>query len=137
MGARRDELRFFVDASAMGLGKTLERARRDTVYPGHDLIKKDVPEHALDIQWIPYVAKREWVAIGRDRRIRTKPAELAQLKAAGLRYFWLGGKTDLATWHWLEWVVRHWDAMEEVIANEPAGPWFYVITKNGLRPMKV
>jgi hypothetical protein len=34
MTADRDQLRFYVDESALGLGKALEAARRDTVHAG-------------------------------------------------------------------------------------------------------
>jgi hypothetical protein len=75
------DLRYFVDESLMGLGKALAIARRDVVHPGHPLIP-EVPVGALDTDWIPAVARRDLVAICRDRRIRTKSGELAILRAS-------------------------------------------------------
>src|SRR3954453_20554081 len=79
-----EELRFYVDESALGLGKALEAARRDTVYTGHPLIP-ECPKGTLDTDWIPAVAARDLVVIGRDRRIRTKPQEVARFREAHLR----------------------------------------------------
>lgn len=77
-----------------------------------------------DPDWIPAVAARDLVVIGRDKRIRTKHEEIRQLMAARLRVFRIGGKQDLPTWEWLVRVVRHWAAIEEVIRVRPTGPWF-------------
>ncbi|MGH2880122.1 MAG: hypothetical protein ACRDK4_11015 [Solirubrobacteraceae bacterium] len=43
------------------------------------------------------VAARNLVVIGRDKRIRTRPAEVHQLVTAGLRVFRIGGKRDTTT----------------------------------------
>ena len=106
-------------------------ARTDTVHVGHPLIP-ECPVGVLDPDWIPAVAVRGLVVIGRDRRIRTKPEEIRQLTLAGLRVLRIGGKRDLPTWEWLVWVVRHWDAIEEIVRARPEGPWFYVINEVGL-----
>ena len=45
----------------------------------------------------------------------------------------IGGKRDLPTWEWLVRIVRYWDAVEQVVRDRPAGPWFYVINEGGLR----
>lgn len=38
MAADREQLRFYVDESAVGLGKAMAAARRDTIHVGHRLI---------------------------------------------------------------------------------------------------
>lgn len=91
----------------------------------------------LDTEWIPAVAARNLVVIGRDKRIRTRPAEIQRLKEAGLRVFRIGGKRDLATWDWLVRIVRNWERMEEVIETQGAGPWFYSINERGLTRLRV
>jgi hypothetical protein len=131
MVADRESLRFYVDESAVGLGKALAAARRDTIHVGHPLIP-ECPFGVLDPDWIPAVARRNLVAIGRDKRIRTKPVEIRQLMEAGLRVFRIGGKRDLSTWEWLVRVVKRWDDIEQVIRHRPDGPWFYLINENGL-----
>lgn len=106
MTADRDHLRFYVDESALGLGKALEAARRDTVHAGHKLIP-ECPLGVLDPDWIPAVAARDLIVIARDRHIRTRPQELERFREAGLRVFWIAGKRDMSTWGWLSRLVRH------------------------------
>lgn len=51
MTADPEQLRFYVDESALGIGKTLAAARRDTVHVGHPLIP-ECPLGAADIEWM-------------------------------------------------------------------------------------
>jgi len=81
----------------------------------------------LDPDWIQAVAARDLIVIGRDKHIRTRPAEVQQLVAAGLRVFRIGGKKDATTWGWLTWLVRQWDEVEKIIRTRGPGPWFYVV----------
>jgi hypothetical protein len=123
VAANPERLRFYVDESTLGLGKALAAAREDVVHAGHPLVP-ECPVGALDPDWIKAIAVRD---IGRDKHIRTRPAEVQQLVAAGLRVFRIGGKRDTTTWGWLEWLVRQWDELEEIIRTRGPGPWFYVI----------
>ncbi len=132
MSVDPQNLRFFADESVLGLGKTLAIARRDLVHPGHPIIP-EVPTGALDTIWIPQVAARDLVVIARDRRIRTKPAELEALKNAGLRVFWIAGKKDLTTWGYLTRLVRRWDEIEEMLATRGPGPWFVAVNEASLK----
>ena len=136
MPADPAQLRFFVDESALGLGKALATARRDVIHAGHLLIP-EVPLGALDTEWIPAVAARGLVVIARDKRIRTKPAELKLLHDQAIRVFWIAGKRDLSTWDALTRVVQRWPAIEETMANRETGPWFVAITDGGLREIDV
>lgn len=63
MAANPGTLRFDVDESAVGLGKALAAARRDTVHVGHALVP-ECPLGVLDPDWIPAVARRRLVVIG-------------------------------------------------------------------------
>jgi hypothetical protein len=132
MTADPDGLRFYVDESALGLGKALAVARKDTIHVGHRLIP-ECPLGTLDVDWIPAVAARDLIVIARDRRIRTKPQELASFRDAGLRVFWIAGKKDMSTWDWLSRLVRHWAAMERVVTIRSDGPWFYAVNDGGLK----
>ena len=131
MTADPEQLRFYVDESALGIGKTLAAARRDTVHVGHPLIP-ECPLGAADIEWMPNVAARRLVVIGRDKRIRSRPQELRYLKEAGLRVFEIGGKRDLSTWDWLTRLVRHWDTIEEIVRSPGPGPWLYIVNENAV-----
>jgi hypothetical protein len=134
--ANANNLRFFVDESALGLGKALERARDDVVYAGHKLIP-EVPLGTLDVDWIPAVAVRGLVVLSRDKRIRTKPAELATYREHGLRAFWLASKRDLSTWEYLTRFVIHWNDIESLIAQRGAGPWFMALNERGITEIRV
>lgn len=131
MTARADQLRFFVDESALGLGKALAAARHDTIHIGHPLIP-ECPVGTLDTDWIPRVAERGLVVIGRDKHIRTRPEERRRLREAELRVFRIGGKRDLSSWEWLARMVRHWQRMEAIISTRPDGPWFYLVNEHML-----
>lgn len=124
-------IRFFVDETSLGLGKALEAAREDVVYPGHPLLPT-IPPGTVDPVWIPEVANRGLVVIGRDKHIRTRPGEIEVLRASGLRVFRLAAKRDLSTWGYLVQLVKRWDDMEQVIHDRGPGPWFYAISETGM-----
>ena len=131
MSAEPSPLRFFVDESLLGLGKILARARRDVAHPGHRLVP-EIPEGTLDPDWMPRVAARDLAVIIRDKKIRTKDAELLRFREEGLRVFWIADKRDLNNWGYLVRVVRWWDAIEETVATKGPGPWGIAITSSGL-----
>jgi hypothetical protein len=119
-------LRFYADESILGVGKALAIARHDVIHPGHALLP-EVPFGTLDPDWMPAVAARSLIVLGRDRHIRTKPAELAALHTHGLRVFWIAGKRDLTSWGYLVRLVSKWEAMERIVASRGPGPWFMAI----------
>jgi hypothetical protein len=125
-------VRLFVDESLMGLGKALAYARKDVVHTGHSLIP-GAPVGALDTEWIPAVANAGFAVIARDRRIRTRTAELELLRQHGLRVFWIAGKRDLSTWGYLERLVRRWTDLEGILETRGPGPWFMAINENGIK----
>jgi hypothetical protein len=98
---------FFVDESALGLGKGMAALRRDTIHAGHRAIP-EVPLGSDDVDWMPVVAARRLIAIGRDKRVRSRPAERQRIIDSGLRYIWIGGKRDESSWDWMRRLTRHW-----------------------------
>ncbi|SBW22696.1 hypothetical protein FDG2_2995 [Candidatus Protofrankia californiensis] len=136
MAADPSQLRFYADESALGIGRTLEVARRDVVHPGHKFMP-ECPLGSLDTEWIPRVAVRGLIVISRDRRIRTKPAELALLREHRLRVLWIAGKKDLSTWDTLARLVRRWDDIENEIARRRTGPWFLAVQEKSLVELDV
>lgn len=136
MTATSPGLRFFVDETSLGLGKVMAIARKDVVHPGHPLIP-EVPTGTIDPIWIPAVAKRGLVVIGRDKHIRTRPAEIAVLRSSGLRVFRLAGKRDLTTWGYLVRLVNRWDDIEQVVRDRGPGPWFYAVNEARLSEIAV
>lgn len=136
MTASRAQLRFFVDESALGLGKVLTIARHDVIHTGHVFIP-EVPLGALDPDWIPAVAARDLVLIARDRHIRRKRAELGLLRAHAMRVFWIAGKRDLTTWDSLVRIVRRWNDIETTLSTRGTGPWFMAVNEGGLTELTV
>ena len=127
---------WFVDETSLGLGKILAIAREDVVHPGHYLLA-GIPTGTIDTVWIPIVGAMNLVVISRDRRIRTKPAEIAALRAARLRVFWIAGKKDLSNWDNLRLIVRSWDRMEEFVRDRGPGPWFCSVSGGGIRELSL
>lgn len=127
------ELRFFVDESLLGLGKALSYARKHVVHAGHPLVP-DAPTGALDEEWIPAIAARELIVIGRDRHMRTRPGEVALWKAHGLRVFYIAGKRDLDNWQYMGRLVRRWQDIEHAIQTSRSGPWFFHILETKVKP---
>lgn len=87
----------------------------------------------MDEDWIPVVAAAGLVVIGRDKRIRTRPAEVRLLRSHGLRYIWLGGKQDEPTATYVERIEEHWSAIERLRRHRPAGPRWFSLTATGLK----
>ena len=76
---------YFTDENALGLGKLLAPCRpRDVLYPGHERLP-EVPLGTPDLDWMPEVAGRGLIVLTRDRRIRTRPAELRVYLEHGIR----------------------------------------------------
>ena len=63
------------------------------------------------------------LGLGTSGRVRPRYSSLlrpvCEFSAFGVR--------DTTTWGWLEWLVRQWDELEEIIRTRGPGPWFYVI----------
>lgn len=97
MTIERHQLRYFVDESLLGLGKTLAAARRDVIHTNHPVVEREVPLGCLDTVWIPVVAKMSLIAITHDRHIRTRPSERDLIVEYGLRVVRIESKRDLST----------------------------------------
>src|SRR3954452_22999735 len=125
-------IRWYADESVLGLGKLLAAQRDDVVYPGH-AASPEIKPGALDVEWMPIVAQRGWVVFHRDRRIRTRPAELEIFRSEGLRAVWFAGRRDLAPSHQLALLLRHWERLEREVTRLGGGPWALDLVDTGLR----
>ena len=76
MTRRAAQVRFYVDADILGLGKILGGLRNDVTYPGdpgavlHRRHRAPCPiasPDVLDTDWIPEVAARGWLIVTRDK----------------------------------------------------------------------
>lgn len=126
---------FFTDENALGLGKLLRQSgRKDVVFPGHGSLP-EVPLGTPDLEWMPVIANRELIVLTRDRRIRTRPAELRAYYEHGIRAVWFGGKKDLSPHDQVALFLKHEDRLRREIIKLGPGPWSLVLTLNGLAPL--
>jgi len=117
-------VRFYVDEDLAGLGLGLMRLGSDLVVASHPPIDGIVPRDDLD--WIPAVAARGWIAITNDRHIRTGPREARAAIESGLRCVHLAPpERDATRWHFARLLLRHWNAVEAL--GERLGPvWLQI-----------
>lgn len=98
---RADPIRYLADENAIGLAKVLimEHSRTDVRHVGQAELP-EIPRGTPDLQWLAWAGQRGWIVLTRDRRIRTRPAELRAFREHGVRVVWIGGKRDhsAATW---------------------------------------
>ncbi|MFT3969109.1 MAG: hypothetical protein QM695_02235 [Micropruina sp.] len=127
---------YFTDENALGLGKLLQRAgRNDVLYPGHERLL-DVPLGMLDLDWMPLIGRRGLIVLTRDRRIRTRPAELAAYLEHGIRSVWIGAKRDLGPQDQLVLFMRHEVQLRRQIIKLGSGPWALALNAAGVRPLQ-
>lgn len=128
---------YFTDENTLGLGKLLRRSGRDDVlYPGHEALP-DVPLGTLDLDWMPMVAERELIVVTRDRRIRTRPAELRAYREHGIRSVWIGAKQDMGVQDQFELFIRHEQRLQREITKRGSGPWALAMSPSGVRPLRL
>lgn len=126
---------YFTDENTLGLGKLLRRSgRADVLYPGHENLP-DVPVGTPDLEWMPILARLDLVLVTRDRRIRTRPAELRAYWEFGIRSVWIGAKQDLGPRDQLDLFFAHEDRLQREIVKRGAGPWALAMSPSGVRPL--
>ena len=122
----------------MGLAKLLIRdhARNDVVYPGHPLLP-EVPRGSQDLDWMPFVGRMQWIALTRDRRIRSRPAELSTYREHGLCSVWIGGKQDHTPAELAAMFMRYETRLLRAATKLGAGPWVLTMTPSGVRELRL
>lgn len=128
---------YFADENTLGLGKLLRRSGRDdVVYPGHPELPS-VPVGTLDVHWMPAIAALDLVVITRDKRIRTRPAELNAYLELGIRSVWIGAKRDLAPRDQVALFLRHEPRLQREMVKRGPGPWALALVETGIRPLRL
>lgn len=126
---------YFADENLLGVGKLLRLCGRvDVVFPGHQDIP-EIPRGAADLDWLPIVGERGLIVLSRDRRIRTRPAELRMYHEHGVRSVWLGAKQDRSSQQLFEMFIQHEARLQREIIKLGAGPWALAMSPSGVRPM--
>ncbi len=89
MNLRAAQVRIYLDADLLGLGKLLAGLRNDVTHPGdpgamiHKRQRAACPitsPDMLDTDWIPQVAARGWLIITRDSMIIQNRNEIAAVR---------------------------------------------------------
>ncbi|MPZ62421.1 MAG: hypothetical protein GEU93_14235 [Propionibacteriales bacterium] len=128
---------YFTDENTLGMGKLLRRSGRDDVlYPGHEELP-EVPLGTLDLDWMPVIAEHDLVVLTRDRRIRTRPAELRAYWELGIRSVWLGAKQDLGPQDQLDLFLNYEARLQREMVKRGPGPWALALSASGLRPLSL
>ena len=128
---------YFTDENALGLGKLLRRSgREDVVYPGHQDLP-EIPRGTDDLVWLPIVGARGLIVLSRERRIRTRPAELRAYHEHGVRSVWIGAKQDLGPKQQLEIFLRYEERLKREVIKRGPGPWAVAISPSGVRPLNL
>lgn len=128
---------YFTDENALGLGKLLRRlGRDDIVYPGHEELP-EVPLSTEDLDWLPVVGARGYIVLTRDRRIRSRPAELRAYYEHGVRSVWIGAKRDMGPPQQLQMFLEHEGRLRRQIIKLGAGPWALAMNRSGVRPLTI
>jgi len=128
---------YFADENTLGMAKVLIRlGREDVEHPGHSRVP-EVPLGARDLDWMPTVGAAGFIVVTRDRRIRTRPAELAAYRSFGIRSVWIGAKQDLRPQDQAELFLEHEERLRREIIKRGAGPWALAMNVSGLRPVRL
>jgi PIN like domain len=128
---------YFTDENTLGLGKLLRReGRDDVVYPGHEQLP-EVPIGTPDLDWMPIIARQHLIVVTRDRRIRTRPAELRAYWEHGIRSLWIGAKQDLGPPQQVELFLAHEERLQREITKRGPGPWALAMSPSGVRPLNL
>lgn len=128
---------YFADENTLGLAKLLTRSgRSDFLHPGHPNLP-EVPLGSLDLEWMPVVGARGFIVVTRDRRIRTRPAELLAYREHGIKSIWIGAKRDMRPDEQAELFLRHEARIVREAIKQGPGPWALALNLNGPRPMRL
>ncbi|MFJ4045767.1 hypothetical protein ACIPV2_08495 [Microbacterium sp. NPDC089987] len=89
----------------------------------------------MDLEWMPIIGARGLIVITRDRRIRTRPAELMAYRESGIRSVWIGAKKDLRPQDQAALFLANEDHLRRQIIKLGGGPWALSMSVNGVRPL--
>ncbi len=116
-------MRFFFDANVSsriaGAISILATQEKDEV----TYLRKRFAENALDVQWIPTLAKEgNWIIISGDEAIQRRPAERKVFSDAKLTTFFLASAWPRAPfWDQAYLMVRWWPRITKFAQQAPAG----------------
>ena len=139
MSPRAAEVRFYIDADILGLGKILASLRDDVTFPGdpgavvHRRERSPCPitsAATLDTEWIPEVASHGWLIVTRDGRIIENHNEIAAVRDNGGKMVALNQRDGRTKWGQLEVFMTQWRRIEG-LASQP-GPFIWRASRTAM-----
>ena len=136
MTPRLAQVRIYVDADILGLGKILAGLRSDVTYPGDPgaVVRRQkrppcplTDPAMLDTDWIPKVASRGWLIVTRDSRISERRSEITAVRENNAKMAALNPLDAQTKWEQLEVFMTQWRQIEALI-NEP-GPFIWRVSR--------
>ena len=95
----------------------------DSLYPNDTRVADHV--------WIPEVARRGWVILTKDKRIRHASVEIEALRGARARYVCLSA-ANLTGPEQADCLVKHWKTIDSVVVNKPV-PLIVSVTRQNVQ----
>jgi hypothetical protein len=116
----------FVDRSIpRSVAEALKLVRADVRW-----LEDEFAHNTPDADWLSDVGRRGWLVIGRDRRIRYRPAEKQAIFDHRVGYFCIAQDSNPTRWEYLQLIVMTLDRMEDVFATVER-PFIYGVYKDG------
>jgi predicted nuclease of predicted toxin-antitoxin system len=126
-------VRFFFDNQhPPEIVHTLREAGKEVVH-----LREEFSDRGIDdVIWIPEIARRGWVLITGDHRIRTRKSEKVVFQRNKLVAFFMGKDYNNKRSHTrVEWVLGQWLHIETAAATAQPGDCFLVPMKGKLRKL--
>ncbi len=97
-----------------------------------DCAGHDIARDAMDIDWMPKVAKLGWVAVTVDNNIQRRREERNVRQGCALRVVYLPGKfgRNLRFFQQAVFIIRAWENIIEATNDARSGQCFSVSEKN-------
>ncbi|MFD8492425.1 hypothetical protein [Amycolatopsis sp. NPDC059657] len=134
-------VRFYIDADLLGLARVLASLRTDVTFPGDpggiSFKKRRLPcpiqPGAKDVEWLPEIARRQWIVITRDRNIQQHTREIAAVREHRVRMVVLAGADAHGKFEQLEVVMCRWRDIEKCL--DVPGPFIYQASRTRFTPV--
>ena len=139
MNPRAAQVRFYIDADILGLGKILGGLRNDVTYPGdpgavvHKRHRPPCPiasPDVLDTDWIPEVAASGWLIVTRDSMITQNPNEITAIRENNAKMAALNQRDAQTKWGQLEVFMTQWRRIEELTSKR--GPFIWRVSRTAM-----
>lgn len=139
MSQRAAQVRIYVDADVLGLGKILASLRNDVTYPGdpgaviHRRRRPPCPITSPDVHdtdWIPEVADRGWLIVTRDSMIIQNRSEIAAIREHKAKMAALNQRDAQTKWGQLEVFMMQWRRIEALISER--GPFIWRVSRTAM-----